>query len=664
MTSLQAKASSNTLSKDANQCRTVAAFQANSLAVSFSQSLLRPGMTGLAICGFLVIFALIVMNKKIWRKRNESLVPVDSRKLSFGQKLVRLKERMKDPEWRRYARVLFAGKMIGFGILAVVILMINVLPAMMSGTAHAQATQPATQAAVTAVMPADLGDPTKNPTINPINTAWTLVAAFLVFCMQAGFTMLEAGFCRSRETVNVLVECVFDTCLCGFLYYTWGYAFMFGQGNGFIGWHDPNDVAGQATHSWFFLQNVDASTLYWGTGVPVLAHWVFQFAFADCASTICSGTMIGRTDFIGDVLYSVCVSGFIYPIVGHWAWGPDGFLYTMGAQNQIATTSVPSAFTHFLPNLNQYFHDFAGSTVVHSIGGWIALAGGICLGPRLGRKFKRDGGGPMLPHDLTVGVIGGFLLWFGWYGFNPGSSLSAMDFSGIGRISANTTLAACTGGLAAEFFIYMRTKKWDAGAITNGFLAGLVAITCPCYWVSPTGACILGAIAGVIVILGIDLLEYVRIDDPIGAWPVHGLCGIWGTLSLGFFACGQYQATGSSPTGVPAIDAGKGLAGLFYGGGMTLLYAQAIGSFIICAATFAIAMSVFGVLNMFGRLRITKEGEIEGLDLHEHGISAYPEYVVAPWAAPSGVPAELVNASAPVARTSSTHTGAVGVSPA
>jgi Amt family ammonium transporter len=580
---------------------------------------------------------------------------------------------MKDPEWRKYGITLIAGKMLALVLLFAAIFLVKHI--ITYGIAFADdatpTTAPTTQAAAAAapttvpVMSTDLTDITKNPTINPINTAWTLIAAFLVFCMQAGFTMLEAGFCRSRETVNVLVECVFDTCLCGLLFYTWGYAFMFGQGNGFIGWHDPNDVAGQATHNWFFLQNVDASTLYWGTGVPVLAHWVFQFAFADCASTICSGTMIGRTDFIGDVLYSICVSGFIYPIVGHWAWGPDGFLYTMGAQNQIATTSVPSAFTHFLPNLNQYFHDFAGSTVVHSIGGWIALAGGICLGPRIGRKFKRDGGGPMLPHDLTVGVIGGFLLWFGWYGFNPGSSLSAMDFSGIGRISANTTLAACTGGLAAEFFIYMRTKKWDAGAITNGFLAGLVAITCPCYWVSPTGACILGAIAGVIVILGIDLLEYIRIDDPIGAWPVHGLCGIWGTLSLGFFACGQYQATGSSPTGVPTVAAGQGLAGLFYGGGMTLLYAQAIGSFVICAATFAIAMAVFGVLNMFGRLRITKEGEIEGLDLHEHGISAYPEYVVAPWAAPSGVPAELVNATAPVARASSSHAaGGVGVSPA
>ncbi len=457
-----------------------------------------------------------------------------SDKLNFSQKLSRLAVRLRDPEWRRYGALILGGRLLGLAMIVGLILLVQVGPSLLSGSAHAQtapaaapdtapASQPASApAAVDPYAAAKAGD-----LINPLNTVWTLVAAFLVFGMQAGFTMLEAGFCRSRETVNVLVECAFDTCLCGFLYYACGYAFMFGQGNGIIGWHDPTDVAGQASHSWLFLQNITATTLYNTTGVPVLAHWVFQFAFADCASTICSGTMIGRTAFWGDILYSICVSGFIYPIIGHWAWGPDGFLATMG---QSATTN---AYTHFLPNFGMNFHDFAGSTVVHSIGGWIALAGGIMLGPRIGRKFKRDGGGPMLPHDLTIAVVGGFILWFGWYGFNPGSSLSAMDFGGIGRIAANTTLAACTGGLAAIIFMYFRTKKWDAGAITNGFLAGLVAITCPCYWVSPTGACILGAIAGVIVILGVDLLEFLRIDDPIGAWPVHGLCGVWGTLSLG-----------------------------------------------------------------------------------------------------------------------------------
>jgi Amt family ammonium transporter len=582
------------------------------------------------------------MNDRLSLRRRRRAKEADN--LSFAGRVIRLGHRLKDPEWRRYGLTLMAGKMIALAILFFVIVV--AVPAILSHTAQAQeaaatqsATQPATQAAAAAA-PDPYATAKGGDIINPLNTVWTLVAAFLVFGMQVGFTMLEAGFCRSRETVNVLVECVFDTCLCGLLYFAWGYAFMFGQGNGFIGWHDPNDTAATGNHSWFFLSNISAASLYGATGVPVLAHWVFQFAFADCASTICSGTMIGRTAFWGDILYSVCVSGFIYPIIGHWAWGPDGFLYTMGGLNASA-----NAFTHFLPSLGMNFHDFAGSTVVHSIGGWIAIAGGIMLGPRIGRKFKRDGGGPMLPHDLTIAVCGGLLLWFGWYGFNPGSTLSAMDFAGIGRVAANTTLAACTGGLGAVFFMYFRTKKWDAGAITNGFLAGLVAITCPCYWVSPAGACWLGLIAGVIVILGVDFLEYVRIDDPIGAWPVHGLCGIWGTLSLGLFACGDYSAAGSSATGVPTIVHGStdALTGLFYGGGAKVLIAQCIGSFTVCASTFVVAMTVFAVLNAVKLLRISKEGEMEGMDIHEHGISAYPEYVISALAAPSGMPRDTVN---------------------
>ena len=585
-------------------------------------------------------------------------------RLSWSGKVARLGSRLKDPQWRKYGGTVLAGKFLGLAAMVAIIVAIAVIPALLDGrparaqqqASPAAVTQPTatpgTPAAATAAAPAgaadnvDANEPDPAvafkgmaPTsiINPLNTVWTLVTAFLVFGMQAGFTMLEAGFCRSRETVNVLVECVFDTCLCGLLFYAWGYAFMFGAGNGFIGWHNPTDVAGGVVHKWFFLQNVTALSTFNTSGVPVLAHWVFQFAFADCASTICSGTMIGRTAFAGDIIYSVFVSGFIYPILGHWCWGPDGFLALMGSKD-------PGGAWRFLDTFGMNFHDFAGSTVVHSIGGWIAIAGGICLGPRIGRRFKRDGGGPMLPHDLVMGVIGGFILWFGWYGFNPGSTLSAMDFTGIGRIAANTTLAACTGGLAAEFFIYARTGKWDAGAITNGFLAGLVAITCPCYWVSPTGACILGAVAGVLVIVGMDVLEYLRIDDPIGAWPVHGLNGIWGTLSLGLFATGQYAAAGASNSGVPApaYKSSDALTGLFYGGGTKVLVAQIIGSAIICVSTFALAMAVFGGLKLVGLLRVSAAGEMEGLDIHEHGCPAYPEYVISALAAPAGSPIDTV----------------------
>ena len=540
-------------------------------------------------------------------------------KLSFRGKLSRLADRMKDPEWRRYGFVMASGKMLG---LAVVLGMMILIPLLLSGTSVRAGDAPAAVStpAPAAVAPAPEATPAPAPApappvvlakdiVNPLNTVWTLIAAFLVFAMQVGFVMLEAGFCRSRETVNVLVECVFDTCLCGILFWAIGYAFMFSEGNGFIGYH------------WFFLKG--APVTYGTTGVAILAHWIFQFAFADTCSTITSGAMIGRTDFIGDILYSFAVSGFIYPIIGHWAWGPDGFLATMGSAGK------------FLPSLGMNFHDFAGSTVVHTIGGAVALAGAVVLGPRLGRKFKRDGGGPMTPHDLTIAVCGGLLLWFGWYGFNPGSTLSAMDFEGIGRVAANTTLAACAAGLTAVFFIYARTKVWDPGSITNGFLAGLVAITCPCYWVSPFGSVMIGAIAGVIVILGVDLLEYLRIDDPIGAVPVHMINGIWGTLSLGLFACGQFAAAGSDPI---SPDLSTKLTGLFYGGGFKVLAAQAIGSGIVTLATLAISFAVFYALDAKGILRLSEDGEHDGLDLHEHGISAYPEYVISALASPAGAP--------------------------
>ena len=542
----------------------------------------------------------------------------ESRRLTYPEKFSRLATRWRDPQWRDYAMLLLAGKALGIALLFGLVIGGPALIRYATGTSvHAQEPAPAAAAAPEPA-PAAAPDPYKTATagdiINPINTGWVLLGAFLVFGMQAGFTMLEAGFCRNRETVNVLVECMFDTCVCGLLHWAWGFAFMFGGGNAFVGWHLPGDPS----KSLIFMSGVDVFTTYAASGIPIAAHYLFQFAFADCASTICSGAMVGRTRFVGDVLYSIGVSGFIYPIFGHWCWGPDGFLATMGSPDG------------FLSSLGMNFHDFAGSTVVHSIGGWVAIAGAIMLGPRLGRKFKRDGGGPMPPHDLTIAVIGGLILWFGWYGFNPCSTLSIMDNAGVGRVATNTTLAACTGGLAAIFVMWFRTKKWDTTAIINGFLAGLVGITCPCYWVSSAGACAIGAVAGVLVILAMDLLEHLRIDDPVGAFPVHGVCGIWGTLSLGFFASGQFSAAGSSPFGIPKIveKSPEALTGLFYGGGTSVLLAQCVGSFIVCAATFASAMAMFAVLNAMGLLRVSAEGEMLGLDIDQHGISAYPEYVI------------------------------------
>jgi ammonium transporter, Amt family len=515
--------------------------------------------------------------------------PQQRTRLSITRRFSRLAIRLRDPEWQRYGKLLLLGKGLGIGV---VLLVITVVSSLFFGRVYAADTE---------VKAADI--------VNPINTVWTLIAAFLVFGMQVGFTMLEAGFCRSRETVNVLMECIVDTCLCGLLFYAFGFSFMFSHGNGYIGYH------------WFFLKDVPAT--YESTGVAFLAFWLFQFAFADTCSTITSGAMIGRTGFIGDLLYSVAVSGFIYPIIGHWAWGPDGFLALMGSDG------------HFFPSLGTGFHDFAGSTVVHTIGGVVALAGSIVLGPRLGRRFKRDGGGPMLPHDLTIAATGGLLLWFGWYGFNPGSTLSAMDFEGIGRVATNTTLAACAAGLTAMIYAYIPNKKWDVSFTINGFLAGLVAITCPCYWVSPTGAILLGGVAGVLVVAGVELLEWMRIDDPIGAVPVHGMCGIWGTLSLGLFACGKYGSTGPV-----APDNSAALKGLLYGGGTSLLGAQALGSLIITSSTFVVAYAVMRLVNATGTLRVSRESELYGLDLHEHGISAYPEYVISSAGTPVGFPEE------------------------
>jgi ammonium transporter, Amt family len=510
------------------------------------------------------------------------------KKLTFSAKLNRLYNRLHDAEWRRYAMLLIAGKGAAIALLLVAVAIIN--PGLLGMASHA-ADDPVLKG---------------NDIVNPLNTVWTLVAAFLVFGMQVGFTMLEAGFCRSRETVNVLMECIVDTCLCGILFFAWGFAFMFSHGNGFIGYH------------WFFLNG--APLTYEASGVAFLAFWLFQFAFADTCSTITSGAMIGRTGWTGDLLYSFAVSGFIYPIIGHWAWGPDGFLATMGSDG------------NFLASLGMNFHDFAGSTVVHTIGGMVALAGALVLGPRIGRRFKRDGGGPMMPHDLTIAASGGLLLWFGWYGFNPGSTLSAMDFQGIGRVAANTTLAACAAGLTAMMAAYWMSKKWDVSYTVNGFLAGLVAITCPCYWVSPAGSIALGAVAGFIVVGGVELLEYLRIDDPIGAVPVHGICGIWGTLSLGLFASGQYGATGPI-----TADNSAPLTGLLYGGGTKVLAAQFVGSAIVAVSTLAVGLVVMYIVNAIGVLRVSAEGERYGLDLHEHGISAYPEYVIAAAAMPAGM---------------------------
>src|SRR3954468_2866650 len=486
--------------------------------------------------------------------------------------------RFKEQEVRKRFAILLGGKMLGITAI---------LGAMKGFAWYFESAASASPLQETATQAGDL--------ISPINTVWVLVTAFLVFFMQAGFMALEAGFARSRESVNIMMECIFDTCLCGLLYFAIGFAFQFGTGNGFIG------------HQFFLLHG--STPAYGGTGVAFFAFFLFQFAFADTASTITSGAMVGRTSFKGDILYSACVSGLIYPIFGHWVWGPGGWLgNTMGWFSGFVGEGV-------------VFRDFAGSTVVHTVGGFVALAGAIVLGPRIGRKFARDGGGPTPPHDINIAAIGAVMLWFGWYGFNPGSTLSAMDWEGIGRVAANTTLAACAGGMAAVLFVYPRSKKGDVGEPINGFLGGLVAITAPCYWVTGGWAIVIGAIAGIIVPLGVDLLEHLRVDDPIGAVAVHGFCGVWGTLSVGLFAAGTFGVPG--PNGA---DTTTTVNGLFTGGGADQLKAQLVGSLTCVILVTGVAFIIFKIIRAIPgewNLRISKDGDQEGLDLHEHGLPAY-----------------------------------------
>jgi Amt family ammonium transporter len=427
------------------------------------------------------------------------------------------------------------------------------------------------------------GTQVPDPTI-PINTIWTLVAAFLVFFMQAGFLALEAGASRPRETVNLLLEDFIDVALTGFVFYLFGFAFMFGDGNSFIG---TKGFALTGLGGW---DSTYVSAGY-DFGVPLGAFWLFQFAFASTAATIASGAMIGRTGFWANLAYTALVSGVIYPIVGHWLWHPQGWLATRGAL------------------------DFAGSTVVHTMGAMVAITGVITLGPRLGRKFANEGGGPMIYHNYTLIALGTLILWFGWFGFNPGSTLSGMNTSAISLIAFNTNLAGCTGALAAMFLYWFQSKKWDLAYSCNGCLAGLVAITAPCAFVSPVSAAIIGAVGGVLVVLVIQAEEVLHLDDVVTAFPVHGANGIWGTLSIGLFAQKSYQFTLAESARVD---------GLFLGGGFDQLGTQLLASASAVAFGFGIFFVFFMVLKYFGVLRVPASVEIEGVDLVLHGTPAYP----------------------------------------
>ncbi len=423
---------------------------------------------------------------------------------------------------------------------------------------------------------AQAGDPTADLT-RGLNTVWVLITAFLVFWMQAGFALVEAGLTRSKNTTNILFKNLIDFVFATIAFWAIGYAFMFGSTAG--GWIGT---------SGFFLSNNGADV----AGLPVMAFWFFQLVFAGTAATIVSGSMAERTQFKAYLVYSFFISAIIYPISGHWIWG-GGWLST-------------------LP-FGAGFKDFAGSTVVHSVGGWIGLIGALALGPRIGR-FTNNGKARAIPgHSITLVTLGVFILWLGWFGFNPGSQLAADGFNAdiISLVAVNTNIAAAVGGFIALALSWLfANKKPDLGATLNGVLAGLVAITAPCAFVTPAVSIVIGAVAGFIVFFGAILLEKLKIDDPVSAVPVHLMNGIWGTLSVGIFA------TENGVTGLIAGNAGQ-------------LLAQLIGVVAVaiwCAITGYILF--FVILKKFG-LRVNKKEEMEGLDLTEHGAEAYASDVIA-----------------------------------
>ncbi len=397
---------------------------------------------------------------------------------------------------------------------------------------------------------------------------WTLVAAALVFFMQAGFAMVEAGFTRAKNAVNIMMKNLMDFSMGSIAYWAIGFGLMFGVSA--TGWFGT---------SGFFLSDFTPDGDPW-----VLAFWMFQVVFAATAATIVSGAMAERTKFSGYLIYSIGISAIIYPIFGSWAWGSlyngSGWLEGLG------------------------FIDFAGSTVVHSVGGWAALAGAIVLGPRLG-KYGKDGSvKPILGHNLPLAALGVFILWLGWFGFNPGSTTAAS--TDIAMIFVNTNLAAAAGAVLAMFTSWIKFGKPEVGMSLNGALAGLVAITAPCANVSPTSAVIIGAIAGVLVVFSVLFFDKIKVDDPVGAISVHGVNGAWGTLAAGIFNMG---GTSASIIGV-----------------------QLLGIVACFAWTFITAFIMFKLIAATIGLRVKPEEEAEGLDFSEHGGNAYPDFEISSYA--------------------------------
>ena len=414
---------------------------------------------------------------------------------------------------------------------------------------------------------------------NNLNVVWTLVAAILVFLMQAGFALVETGFTRAKNAANIMMKNLMDFAVGSLAFYVLGAALMFGasKASGWFGWGGlgmPSLMDGEGSWNWTFL--------------------FFQTMFAATAATIVSGAVAERIEFKSYLIYSALVSAVVYPISGHWMWGSlageasQGWLEALG------------------------FHDFAGSTVVHSVGGWIALAGAMMLGPRIG-KYRHDGKANPIPgHSLVLGTLGVLLLWIGWFGFNPGSYTAGIG--SIGRVAMTTNLAACAGTIAALVTAWIIMKKPDLTMALNGSLAGLVAITAPCDQVTCNAAIVIGLVAGVLVVLSVFAMDRIHIDDPVGAVSVHCVNGVWGTLAVGLFAAPE------------ALGYGNTMVGLFYGGGCKYLGVQALGAGATCVWAFGTGLAIFFALKKLGILRVSEKTELKGLDVTEHGQDAYASF--------------------------------------
>jgi Amt family ammonium transporter len=432
-------------------------------------------------------------------------------------------------------------------------------------------------AAVIAVTPSTTFAQELPTTQDYLNNLWVFIAGVLVFFMQAGFALVEAGLTRAKNVVNIFAKNVADAIIGILAFFATGYAFAFGTGGSkWIG-------SGE-----YFLTGEDIAAIPPG-GLSIATTFFFQAVFAATAVTIASGAMAERTKFTSYLIFSTVMCAFIYPVVVHWTWG-GGLIAEMNVGDAV-------------------FSDFAGSGIVHMTGGIAALMGAYFLGPRIG-KYDENGNPRAIPgHNIPFAMLGVFILWVGWFGFNPGSELLADEF--VMTVAVNTMLAAAAGGFATTATIWLVSGKPDLAMIGNGVLAGLVAITGPCGAVTPLMSVLIGAVGGVIVVFSVLFFDRIRIDDPVGAISVHGVVGAWGLVSIGLFA--KYD------------DAflGREDAGLFYGGGFDQLGMQALMMLIIGAWVTVTAGALFAAIKATIGLRVSAEEEIEGLDLIEHGLAGY-----------------------------------------